>query len=31
MEPVSDEPERGARELTERIRAAFDPEGVLVP
>ena len=30
MEPVSDEPERGARELAERIRATFDPGGVLV-
>lgn len=31
MAARSDEPERGARELAERIRAAFDPEGILVP
>lgn len=31
MAPVSGEPERGAGELAERIRAAFDPDGVLVP
>lgn len=31
MAPAADEPEPGARELAERIRAAFDPEGVLVP
>jgi glycolate oxidase FAD binding subunit len=31
MAPVSDELERGAGELAERIRATFDPEGVLVP
>jgi glycolate oxidase FAD binding subunit len=30
MQAVSDESERGARELAERIRKAFDPGGVLV-
>lgn len=30
MAPMSDQPERGAAELAERIRLAFDPERVLV-
>jgi glycolate oxidase FAD binding subunit len=31
MEPMSDELEAGARRLAERVRAAFDPDGVLAP